>query len=210
MGRDKALLPCRGATLAGHLASLVARAAGSAALVGSPDLYARLGFPVLADLYPGQGPLGGVLTALAASPADLNLVVACDMPSLAVRFLEGLLAAAEHSRADCLVPLSRKSGTGTSVPGTREVAGHPRSGSRGQRCLSSDFQVEPLCAVYRASARPRLERLFLSGARAITGALRSLGTEYHEIGEAEWFENLNTPGQWEAHLGLTGASWNDD
>ena len=180
MGRDKALLPCRGATLAGHLASLVARAAGSAALVGSPDLYARLGFPVLADLYPGQGPLGGVLTALAASPADLNLVVACDMPSLTVRFLEGLLAAAEHSRADCLVPLSR--------------------GGR----------AEPLCAVYRASARPRLERLFLSGARAITGALRSLGTEYHEIGEAEWFENLNTPGQWEAHLGLTGASWNDD
>ena len=45
MGRDKALLPYRGAPLAVHIARAVREAAGSATLVGDPARYARLGFP---------------------------------------------------------------------------------------------------------------------------------------------------------------------
>jgi molybdopterin-guanine dinucleotide biosynthesis protein A len=95
MGCDKALLPFRGASLAQWIAREVARAAGGAFLIGDPERYGGLGYPVIADSFPGDGPLGGILTALSHTNAEWNLVVACDMPGLTVGFLQDLLAAAE-------------------------------------------------------------------------------------------------------------------
>jgi molybdopterin-guanine dinucleotide biosynthesis protein A len=105
MGRDKALLRGPGGVpLAAQIAETVLEAAGSVVLIGPPERYAHLGFQVLADRVPGCGPLGGVYTALFATSAEWNLVVACDMPNLTATFLSGLLAAAEASTADCMVP----------------------------------------------------------------------------------------------------------
>jgi len=106
MGRDKALLPYRGRTLAEHVASTVREAAGSVTLIGPTERYNALGFPVVADLVAGHGPLGGILTALAVSAADWNLIVACDMPLLSAAFLESLLIEATEAGGDCLVPTS--------------------------------------------------------------------------------------------------------
>jgi molybdopterin-guanine dinucleotide biosynthesis protein A len=103
MGQDKALLPFRGRPLACAVAGEVLRAAGSATLIGDPDRYRDLGFPVIRDLYPGEGPLGGILTALQHSNADQSLVVACDMPELSAEFLAGLLAEAAQ-RPGILIP----------------------------------------------------------------------------------------------------------
>jgi molybdopterin-guanine dinucleotide biosynthesis protein A len=104
MGRDKALLPFRGGTLAQAVARAVALAAGSATLVGDPEAYGLLGLPVIADLYPGEGPLGGIVTALAHTQADWNLVTACDMPAITPEVLVALLETAERLDADALVP----------------------------------------------------------------------------------------------------------
>jgi len=38
------------------------------------------------------------------SPADWNLIVACDMPEVTVELFEDLFPAAERSSADCVVP----------------------------------------------------------------------------------------------------------
>lgn len=173
MGRDKALLPYRGVTLAAHIASIVQQVAGSATLVGNPDLYGHLGIPMIADLYPGEGPLGGLITVLKNSQADWNLVLACDLPSLTVPFLESLLADCEDCTGDCLVPVS---------PGGR---------------------LEPMCAVYHSRSRASLEAIFNSGVRKMQTALAELRTVHHPVDEAQWFQNMNTPEEWEAHLSAT-------
>jgi molybdopterin-guanine dinucleotide biosynthesis protein A len=110
MGRDKAVLPWGDATLVEHIARCVLAATGDGTafgdvtLVGAPERYAHLGLPTIADRYENCGPLGGLCTALEVTPAEWNLVVACDMPGVTVEFLSALFDAAEASGADCLVP----------------------------------------------------------------------------------------------------------
>ncbi len=65
-----------------------------------PD-YARYGYPVLRDVYPGQsGPLAGIHAALLGTPADYLLAVPCDIPFLPADLLEQLWQMLQSSRAD--------------------------------------------------------------------------------------------------------------
>jgi molybdopterin-guanine dinucleotide biosynthesis protein A len=64
--------------------------AGSAGSAGSLDVYG----PVVADRYPGEGPLGGILTALEVCSADV-ITVACDLPWLTSTEVQRLCAVAE-------------------------------------------------------------------------------------------------------------------
>jgi molybdopterin-guanine dinucleotide biosynthesis protein A len=170
MGRDKALLPFRGSTLAGSIAREVAAAAGSVTLVGNAGL-GRAGLGAIPDLYPGEGPLGGILTALTHSAADWNLVVACDMPFAQAAFLRRLIDAASQSGADALLP--------------RGPSGLP----------------EPLCAVYHRRALPVIHGHFAGGTRKVTAALEGLAVVSLEVAEVALFQNLNTPEDWAAHAG---------
>ena len=95
MGRDKARPPFRGGALAQSGARAVSEAAGSAILGGDPIRYGGLGYPVIADLYPGEGPLGGI--------------AACDMPQLEPKALRGWLKTAAESGADALLPVAHGS-----------------------------------------------------------------------------------------------------
>src|SRR5258705_7435149 len=85
---DKALLPFGDWPLAVHMAERVKSLCGNATLVGPRARYAHLGLPVVEDIYPGAGPLGGLYAALTNSNVDWSLVVACDMPHLTPEFLQ--------------------------------------------------------------------------------------------------------------------------
>jgi molybdopterin-guanine dinucleotide biosynthesis protein A len=171
MGRNKALLPHRGGVLVEFVAATVQAAAGTAALVGSPERYARLGYPVIPDLYPGEGPLGGILTALAYSTATWNLIVACDMPALTEAFLDDLFRRAEAADADILLPLGK------------------------------DGRIEPLCAVYQIRTHPALARAFASGIRKIAAALEGLRTVPVTVPDLAVLHNINTPTDWINYAG---------
>src|SRR5690349_13170490 len=82
MGQDKALLAFEDRPLAARVADLVQQACGSVTLVGSREKYGGLGYPVMDDIFPNQGPLGGIHTALSRSRARWNLIAGCDMPYL--------------------------------------------------------------------------------------------------------------------------------
>lgn len=69
-----------------------------------PDHYAWTGLPLVADNFPNCGPLAGLEAGLAASRAEINLVVACDMPWLEIDLLAYLLGQAPGYQA--VVPLN--------------------------------------------------------------------------------------------------------
>ena len=104
MGQNKALLPWKGSTLIQSVAREVFEAAGNATLIGSPELYGKLGFPVIPDRIEGCGPMGGLHAALSAKAAEWTLLVACDMPAVTHELLTALLDVAEISNADAVVP----------------------------------------------------------------------------------------------------------
>jgi len=170
MGRDKALLSYRGRTLTEHVAEVVKEVTGSVTLIGEPGRYQHLGYKVIPDIVPGCGPLGGIRTALEYTEAEWNLITACDMPGLKPDFLCRLLDTAEAEDADCLMPESP-------------------SGRR-----------EPLCAVYRRTCLEAVERALKEGRWKTGEALEGSLVVRLRIGEAAWFENLNTPEDWSAHL----------
>ncbi|MBM3766230.1 MAG: molybdenum cofactor guanylyltransferase [Acidobacteria bacterium] len=99
MGSDKALLGGADDTLLLRVARVVEAGTGSAIVVAPQGRYEDMGVPVLADRWPGEGPLGGIVTALEFSRDPLNLIVAVDMPAIDVPTLrEMLVAAAESGR----------------------------------------------------------------------------------------------------------------
>jgi molybdopterin-guanine dinucleotide biosynthesis protein A len=163
MGRDKARLPFRGSDLVSAVADAVAGAAGNVTLVGHPELTA------IPDLYPGAGPLGGILTALHHTSADWNLIVACDMPQVSGAFLGELLAQALRSRADVLLP------------------------------CGPDGLPQPLCAVYHRRALAAIEEHFARGVRKVTAALEGIAVERLAVAELSLFQNVNTPEDWAAY-----------
>ncbi len=106
MGRDKALLELEGVALIVRTARLVESAAARCAIVGDTVRLEGLELLVIEDEFPGAGPLGGIATALRASGAGWNLIVACDLPYLTREWLEFLIGHAMQSDANAVLPMN--------------------------------------------------------------------------------------------------------
>jgi molybdopterin-guanine dinucleotide biosynthesis protein A len=90
-GRDKSRLVVGGRPIIVRQVEILQRVAHTIQVVGvPPDRYADLGLVSCPDVLPGLGAIGGIYTALRSSPADLVLVVACDLPFLEAGLLERL------------------------------------------------------------------------------------------------------------------------
>ncbi|MGE5552851.1 MAG: molybdopterin-guanine dinucleotide biosynthesis protein B [Betaproteobacteria bacterium] len=82
---------------------------GGLIVTADPEAFAFLNLPTTSDRYPGRGPLGGLEAGLHAAPAELNLVVACDMPFVAPELAAYLRQQAEADpTADAAIPTWEK------------------------------------------------------------------------------------------------------
>jgi molybdenum cofactor guanylyltransferase len=84
MGRDKATLAIDGVPMASRVADRLVQAGCQPVLCvgGDEGALRALGFDVIADRWPGEGPLGGLVSVMhAVTDADL-VVVACDLLDL--------------------------------------------------------------------------------------------------------------------------------
>lgn len=108
MGQDKALMPFLGKPLIQRVITRVASLGDEVVITtNNAQNYLNFKIPLFADLIPGIGALGGLLTALSVCRFPYVFVVACDMPFinpaiLAVSF-EKLLA----NDADAVIPQTR-------------------------------------------------------------------------------------------------------
>lgn len=90
MGRDKAFVEFNGRTLLARQLDLARSLCADVWIVGDPNKFGAFA-PVVEDVFPGCGPLGGIHAALRSSQTELNLIVAVDLPFLSSRFLEFMI-----------------------------------------------------------------------------------------------------------------------
>ena len=92
MGRDKSILPVKGQPMIKRIYDQL-RPHFNQILISSNDIskYRFLGVDVVPDKVTGQGPLGGIASALAASANELNFVIASDIPQVDTALVRMLL-----------------------------------------------------------------------------------------------------------------------
>lgn len=107
MGRDKALLEIDCIPMISRAVRLVESGTGGAAtVVGAPQTFREFGFEVVADDWPGAGPLGGIATALRVTNSEWNLILACDLPYLTSEWLAYLIHRVQASTADAALAIN--------------------------------------------------------------------------------------------------------
>jgi molybdenum cofactor guanylyltransferase len=175
-GRDKALVQFGTSPLLVGIVEVAQASCAGVMVVANQEKYKNIeaGLKIVEDRWPGEGPLGGIITALHRTAATApncqwNLILSCDMPFLTGDWLRFLVARAQNSAAEVVLP-------------------------------HSTHGPEPLCACYRTDAVVALQTVFDGGVRKVTEALKHVRTEV--LDEPVWkrfdsaerlFWNMNTP-----------------
>jgi molybdopterin-guanine dinucleotide biosynthesis protein A len=101
MGADKATYEVDGVSMAQRVADAASAAGASEILfIGGTQARAKkFSGTWKKDLYPGEGPLGGVITALKSSSNDSVVVLSCDMPFVTDSVISSLIRALSDAQA---------------------------------------------------------------------------------------------------------------
>jgi molybdenum cofactor guanylyltransferase len=177
-GRDKALVEVGGTPMLERMIELLRLVTKEVKIIAAPNKYATFRTTTVEDCWPGEGPLGGIITALedaarSAARPQWNLILSCDMPFLTRDWLAFLGERAVRSKAQVVFP-------------------HSASGP------------EPLCACWQTAAAAKLRSGFESDVRKVTEGIALLRAEV--LDEADWkrfddegrlFWNMNTTADYE-------------
>jgi molybdopterin-guanine dinucleotide biosynthesis protein A len=201
MGRDKAFIEFKGKPLIARVLEQVQAVCSETIIVANNrEAFADYGVPVIGDVYPGKGSLGGIFTGLQAAREPYALAVACDMPFLDERLLSYLISLAPGF--DVVIP---------HVPDPSSVLVRPDTAAPNvRRPTAKQKELHPLHAVYAKSClEPMYARLQEGDLRAI-GFLETVKVRIVEAQEIDQFDpshlsffNVNTPDDLTIALDLT-------
>ncbi len=177
-GRDKALVEVGGTPMLERMIGLLHGVTKHVKIIAVRGKYATFGAENVEDRWPGEGPMGGIVTALedaaiSAERSEWNLIISCDMPFLTREWLTFLCERAAKSKAQVVFP--------------RSASG-----------------PEPLCACWQTDVGAKLHSGFGRGVRKVTEGIALLGAEV--LDEADWkrfdsagrlFWNMNTTSDYE-------------
>ncbi|MGH9183789.1 MAG: molybdenum cofactor guanylyltransferase [Acidimicrobiales bacterium] len=184
MGRDKAQVIVAGRALVTVAADALWGAGADPVLAvgGDGAVLGRLGLVPVPDAHPGAGPLGGLLSALAAAPGEVVVVLACDLPAVTAEGVRRVVDALDRApEAAAAVP----------VAAGRRHALH--------------------AAWRRSSALPAVRAVLAAGERALHGALDAMVTVPVGGLDPAWLADVDTPADL-ANLrlgrsGVQGPDW---
>lgn len=165
MGTDKALVEVDGRAMAARVAgALDAAGASSVVAVGGDEQALRsLGLTVVSDRWPGEGPLGGLVSALDAPGREpLVVVLGCDLVRPSASEVHRLVGRSVGGDADAVIP---------------------RVGERAQW----------LHGVWRRRVARVLEDVFASGERSLFAAVSGLEVDFVEVDDAGPYADADTP-----------------
>jgi molybdopterin-guanine dinucleotide biosynthesis protein A len=168
MGRDKAFVEFEGQTLLARALEVTRSVTSDVRIVGDAAKFAAFA-PVVEDVFRGCGPLGGIHAALRASAAELNLMLAVDVPFVSSEFLQFLIARARESAATVTVV---------------------RTGG-GWQPLCGVYRQKFADAAEKAlrAGRYKIDALFETGTTRVIGEEELAAAGF----SADMFRNLNTP-----------------
>jgi phospholipid/cholesterol/gamma-HCH transport system ATP-binding protein len=174
MGADKAFVALNGRSLIDRMLDVGQSVTPDVRIIGDAPKFSQFA-PTVEDIFRDCGPLGGIHAALRASPSELNLILAVDLPLVSTALLQYLIARAQSA-----------SGASATVP-------HAAGG------------WQPLCAVYRREFADAAESALRSGHYKIDelfDVVKTQRIEEEELASAgfspEIFRNLNTREEVEA------------
>jgi molybdenum cofactor guanylyltransferase len=134
---------------------------------------------MIVDSVPGEGPIVGIRSALAAYPHAAWLVLACDLPFLSDGAIERLLEARN------------------SIDSPKRFATAYKS--------AHDGLPEPLCAVWEPAAAPALSDYHAGGGHCPRKFLIRHEARLLEPQDARALDNVNTPEEYEEALAALGT-----
>jgi molybdopterin-guanine dinucleotide biosynthesis protein A len=149
MGTDKAFVIVEGLPMVVRVAHALVDAGAERVICVGGDLerLGELGLETAPDLHPGEGPLGGLLSAFAAAEhAAVLLLAPCDLLAPSAAAFGEIVGALPASGALAVVPVTR---------GVRQ----------------------PLNGAYRAAAHRLLAGAFADGERSVKRALATISVE---------------------------------
>ena len=102
-GEPKALMELGGKRIIERIVEVLGTVLSDLLIVtNTPQLYAFLGLPMVPDVFPDHGSLGGIYTGLKAANGDAAFTVACDMPFLRPEVVR--LVVSRAGEADVVIP----------------------------------------------------------------------------------------------------------
>src|SRR3979411_1126537 len=174
MGTDKAFVTLNGRSLLERMLDVGRSVTADVRIIGNTQKFSQFA-PTVEDVFGDGGPLGGIHAALRASPSELNLILAVDLPLVSTALLQYLITRAQ------------------SAPGASATVPHAAGG------------WQPLCAVYRRVFADAAESALRAGRYKIDelfDVVKTQRIEEEELAGAgfspEVFRNLNTREEVEA------------
>jgi molybdopterin-guanine dinucleotide biosynthesis protein A len=174
MGTDKALVEIGGRTMIEQIVDQTrGLGADTVVVTNTPERYAFLGLPTVADLLPDKGALGGLYTAVHAATQPYAVVLACDMPFVNRPLLEHMMSLA--AEVDAVIPRL------TPAPPHPPAGGAPAGAGEGA-------EAEPFRAVYAKACLDPIRRALEAGKMRIISFFPEVRLRWIEEDEIRKFD----------------------